>query len=317
MSALGDRLRRSFNRWINRRIPPQSRVTLNHRRIFIVPTRAGYLFLVLITAVFLAGVNYQNSMSFAVAFLLTSLFIIAIHHTYNNLAGLTLVGLRSGNGHLGDDLPFALELSVSGNPQRYAIELGWPQGVQQSVSLFSNEPRALSLYLPAPRRGYFHPGRLRIQTRYPLGLLVAWSWVDLDLVALVYPRPLAAPLPAGASSSGEGEMMEELAGADDFASVREYRQGDPLNHLAWKQSSRHQQLFTKEFVSARERRLWLDWAVTTGPVESRLSHLCFWCLQAEREQEDYGLRLPGVELAPSHGRPHLEQCLQALALCQP
>ncbi|MCL6414552.1 DUF58 domain-containing protein [Aestuariirhabdus sp. Z084] len=316
MPGIRNKLRTLFNGWISRRIPAHSRVTLNHRRIFIVPTRTGYLFLLLIAAVFLAGVNYQNSMSFAVAFLLTSLFVVAIHHTYNNLAGLTLIGVRAGAGHLGDDLPFRLELNAGGKVDRYAIELGWPQGIQQSVTVVPGEALPLTLYLPAPRRGIFRPGRLRVQTRYPLGLLVAWSWVDLDLAALVYPRPLSAVLPAGVSSHGEGELMDEVSGVDDFSSIREYQPGDALNHLAWKQSSRHQQLFTKEFVSSRERRLWLDWEVTTGHVEIRLSHLCYWCLQAEREQEDYGLRLPGIEIAPSHGQHHLEHCLKALALCQ-
>ncbi|RRJ84914.1 DUF58 domain-containing protein [Aestuariirhabdus litorea] len=315
MGFLRESIGRRFREWVNRRTPPQSRVTLNHRRIFIVPTATGYLFLVLVAAVFLAGVNYQNSMSFAVAFLLTALFILSIHHTYNNLAGLSLHGVQSGKGYLGDDLPFVIELSSSGTQLRYGIELGWPKGVPQSVRVQGGEPLPLTLYLPATRRGRFRPGRLRIQTRYPLGLLVAWSWVDLNLEALVYPRPLPAPMPAAALGGGEGELLDRVAGVDDFSSVREYRQGDPLNHLAWKQSSRHQKLYTKEFVSSRERSLWLDWAQATGPQESRLSHLCFWCLQAEQQQEDYGLRLPGLEIAPAHGRPHLERCLQALALC--
>lgn len=317
MIQVGQQLRQWFARWINRRIPPSSRVTLNHQRIFIVPTGAGYLFLLLIVAVFLAGVNYQNSMSFAAAFFLTSLFIIAIHHTYNNLAGLTLIGIRGGSGHAGDDLSFYLELFASGRAQRFSIELGWPEGVQQSISLSAADPESLVLFLTAKHRGCFRPGRLRVQTRYPLGLLVAWSWVDLDLKALVYPRPLVAPLPSGVSQSGEGELMEETAGVDDFSSIRQYREGDSLSHVAWKQSSRHQTLFTKEFVSSRERRLWLDWSMTTGPLESRFSKLCYWCLQAEKLQEDYGLGLPDIKIAPAHGSLHLERCLKALALCKP
>ena len=48
-------------------------------------------------------------------------------------------------------------------------------------------------------------------------------------------------------------------------------------------------------------------------VEQRLSHLCYWALEYEHRREDYGLRLPGKELAPGRGERHLEQVLTALA----
>ena len=38
-------------------------------------------------------------------------------------------------------------------------------------------------------------------------------------------------------------------------------------------------------------------------------------LQADRLGLDYGLRLPGVEIAPNNGPVHRRRCLEALALC--
>jgi uncharacterized protein (DUF58 family) len=37
-------------------------------------------------------------------------------------------------------------------------------------------------------------------------------------------------------------------------------------------------------------------------------------LAAEKAGAAYGLRLPGMELAPDRGEAHLSACLQALAL---
>ena len=37
----------------------------------------------------------------------------------------------------------------------------------------------------------------------------------------------------------------------------------------------------------------------------------------ERNGAFYGLRLPGVEIAPARGESHASACLQALALYQP
>src|SRR2546429_552621 len=53
-----------------------------------------------------------------------------------------------------------------------------------------------------------------------------------------------------------------------------------------------------------------------GP-EQRLSRLAGWVLAAERTGAHYGLRLPGLEIAPRRGDSHSAACLQALALYQP
>jgi uncharacterized protein (DUF58 family) len=45
-----------------------------------------------------------------------------------------------------------------------------------------------------------------------------------------------------------------------------------------------------------------------------LSRLAGWVLAAERAGAHYGLRLRGVEIAPSRGDVHRAACLQALAL---
>jgi hypothetical protein len=38
-------------------------------------------------------------------------------------------------------------------------------------------------------------------------------------------------------------------------------------------------------------------------------------LQADKLGLDYGLRLPGVSIAPGEGEAHKRRCLEALALC--
>ena len=63
------------------------------------------------------------------------------------------------------------------------------------------------LGVPAARRGWLDLGRVMLETRYPLGLFRAWSYLELEARALVYPRPERAALPpfTGASSAGMGE----------------------------------------------------------------------------------------------------------------
>jgi len=49
-----------FNRWLDKRMPPANSVTLDQRKIFILPTRHGLYFAALVCAMVMAGINYQN-----------------------------------------------------------------------------------------------------------------------------------------------------------------------------------------------------------------------------------------------------------------
>ena len=77
-------------------------------------------------------------------------------------------------------------------------------------------------------------------------------------------------------------------------------------------------MLTKQFTGEAAAQLWLDWQLlgVGFNAEQRLSRLAGWVLAAERAGTSYGLRLPGVEIAPGRGDPHRNACLQALALYQ-
>ena len=71
----------------------------------------------------------------------------------------------------------------------------------------------------------------------------------------------------------------------------------------------------KQFGGDRADELWLDWNdLPDLPVEARLSQLCRWVLDADREQLRYGLRLPGVEQPVNSGPAQRARCLELLAL---
>jgi uncharacterized protein (DUF58 family) len=156
-----------------------------------------------------------------------------------------------------------------------------------------------------------------VDSAFPLGLLQAWSWVDLDQAALVYPRPLpgALPLSPGAGEDPEDEgARQQGQGTDDYQGLRSFQPGDSRARLHWKAFSRGQGLLVKDFVSLAGREQWLDLQLLEGDLETRLSLLCHWVLQFSAQQQPFGLRLPGQELGIDSGAAHRDACLQALAL---
>lgn len=311
-------LGRRFGRWLDRRIPPSPVIALSQRNVFIFPTRTGFVFGALLAILILAAINYQASLVYAVAFLLGSVFLVTILYTFRNLSGLRLEFVGARPGFVGEDIEYDIRVVRPPGGRRSrgreGILVGFPGGVMQWVELRHQEADVVRLFVPGKRRGYMHPGRLLAETYYPLGLLRAWTWVDLDARALVYPKPIFAELPELVSGRRDEGQLVDPQGSEDFTDIKAYQPGDPVKHIMWRSYARGEELMVKRYSSFMEPRLWLDLASTPGELEERLSRLTGMALKASRQDREFGLRLGGVELTPALGEAHLERVLRELAL---
>jgi len=334
-STLEERARTRWARWLDRRIPPASSITLDQRRIFIFPSQTGFFFALCLLIMLIAAINYQNNLAYGLTFLLANLFVVAVLHTYANLARLTVTAVGADDAFAGQRTTLRLRLTTESQRGHYALLIGWPtpregrrrrrlmtgllsspemQAVEE-VDLECNDQRELRLHLPVEHRGWFHPGRLRIESVYPLGLLRCWTWVDLDLRALVYPRPLAAGEPAGEAGEAQAGLQLSGSGDDEFFGIRDYREGDSPRRVHWKSLARGQALQSKEYAAAVSDTRWLTWEQFSALApERRLSALCYWVLEYHRRDLEFGLRLPQERLAPGKGDRHRVQALRLLAL---
>ncbi|OUS12119.1 hypothetical protein A9Q89_06910 [Gammaproteobacteria bacterium 53_120_T64] len=313
-------LDRRYQQWITRRLPPIKKIRLDNRKLFIFPTRAGVVFLGLLVLLWLMATNFENNVVFAFTFLLAALFIIAVFHTFLNLSGLHIEGARASPGFAGQTAEFEYLLSQTGQRQRYSIEFSHPGVEPTVVSLTGGEVTSIYLAIPVNRRGWCQARRIRVHSVYPLGLLKVWTYLQFNSSALVYPQAIDTALPAqGAAGLGDKappeNYMANNSGSEDFVGLEKYRLGESLRHIAWKQFAREQGLLTKHYADAIDDELWLDWELLPGlDSEARLSRLCAWTLGFSENQQPYGLRLPGVELAPGTGRAHRDAVLRELAL---
>jgi uncharacterized protein (DUF58 family) len=199
--------------------------------------------------------------------------------------------------------------------EHYALHFKWPQSSECLVNLVDEDSARIQLHVEVDKRGWFSPGRLLLESTYPLGLLRCWTWLDLDLNALVYPRPLASGDLPGLSTDTPDGAAALVTGNDDFYGFRSYRKGDSLRQVHWKGLAKGQGVLTKQYTAYADRSVWLDWEQFPGVgTEQRLSHLCYWALEFDGRDEEYGLRLPGVVIEPSFGDKHRDQVLKELAL---
>jgi uncharacterized protein (DUF58 family) len=243
------------------------------------------------------------------------MFMVTILYTFRNLSGLTIELAESQRGFVGEDIEFNVRVERPKGRGREGVQIGWPYGFKQWVEIFDGEANTVRLFVKAERRGWLKPGRLLVETYYPLGLLRAWTWVDINACGLVYPRPLFQDSPHVHSSRrrDNGALIDPL-GSDDFVDIREYVRGDPIKNIIWRSYARGGEVVVKRYASFVEPRLWFDFADCEGDVEERLSRLTGLALQAARSEREFGLRLPTIEIAPGIGQGHLDHVLKELAL---
>ncbi|MAT50794.1 MAG: DUF58 domain-containing protein [Porticoccaceae bacterium] len=310
-----ERYRRWFQYWLEKRVPEESRVTLDRRRIFIFPSHAGLGYLLAMALVWLIATNFENNIAFAAAALMAALFVVAIHHSYSNLSGLELSIARIEPTFAGNDARVILRVGQSGSSRlRDDLLLAFAGGRPVRIALVDDE-MTLELFARAPHRGYFSPGRLTLISHYPLGLFRVWCHVLPAGRGLVYPRPVAGrPTATPSSSAGENPLLL-AAGIEDFVGLSVYRPGEPLNHIAWKHHAQGRGLYSKRYGDPVGDLHWVDWEAFPGmDRESRLSRLCQWVLDLSADDIPFGLRIPGTTLAPAIGPLHRDAALTALAL---
>ncbi len=305
-----------FWRWVDRSSTNATSKTFHRNNLGILPSGQGLWFLIVVIVMWLVGTNYENNLILGVAFFLLALGLVAIMHTFSNLSGLTMRYLSADPVFSGDLAEVSFYLSKKGKRQRDDIQISWDGSADKTtVALLDSDDLTVQIPCQTRGRGWYDPGRIVIETRYPLGFIRCWSKPKFAARVLVYPKPIAAgPLPPAQALRDDGEESLQR-GSDEFFGHRPYQPGDVMRNVAWKQFSRGMGLLTKEYVANVDQRLWLDWDYLAGmDREARLSRLCYWVLEADKTGKEYGLRLPGVEIEPSTGAEHKQRALKALAL---
>jgi uncharacterized protein (DUF58 family) len=282
--------------------------------LYILPTRTGLTFGVLLLLMLIAGLNYANSLALLVTFLLAGVALVAMHACHRNLLGLGVAELASQDSFAGGQAAVRVRLVNDSARPRIGIALdglGEPTLVCHAPA---NGDLVVSLHAPTPVRGTMRLGRLRIATSWPFGLFRAWTWLHVAHEVTVYPRPAGnLPLPAAAGLE-DGATPRESGDADEWTTLRAFREGDSPRQVAWKAYARGAPLLVKEYTASGGAQRLFEFAALAGlDTEQRLSQLARWIVNAAANGEHFGLVLPQQHFDTDQGQIHRQRCLRALA----
>ncbi len=200
-----------------------------------------------------------------------SLLILSIVMSWHSLRSLhverEVLLPRSSRWQLGgsvedETVEVRLKVTNRGRLARHFIKLiedcpfEHPDNRQKAFLITRIKPRTTTSFTyqaTCYRRGYYPAAAVTVQSGGPLGLVVRRRTLPLPLKLTVYPRfyPMAG-LPVSEVVWADWGHGVKSNVADEFYGSREYRYGDPLKHIHWRNTARLGDFMLKEFEQARQ-----------------------------------------------------------------
>ena len=321
--------KKNLDRWLAKRIPSNKEHTLNRRNIMIYPTRFGLAYLGFVLLVFLLGTNYQNNIILLFSYLLTSLFITVMLHSFYNFTQLRFHSVAEQRGFAEVNLYFPIKIIT--DKTHYDLNVHFTDASLnsdiQKVEQCQQGSYEIKLAFKAAKRGKYSLGRVTVFSEYSLGLFKSKTVLDFGHYAIVYPQPKS--LVAGqyqlSAQAGEptidNEQLANSSGTDDFSELKSFVRGESRARTAWKQLAKGQGHFSKHYEASQGPLRWLKLdEMPSNDVEIKLAYLSFLIGELTASNQTFGLVLgaehthKSANIAPNSGVNHQKSCLTALAL---
>jgi uncharacterized protein (DUF58 family) len=208
---------------------------------------------------------------------------------------------------------------------RWLIERRTPQPPQESAlpALAPGARRTLRLSLTPRRRGRIELAGLALGRTDPLGLVRGLAHLPLAARVLALPRRLRLPrlaLPGRRKHQPGGVSLASSVGdSEEFLALREYRPGDPLQHVHWKSFARTGRPIVKEFQDEFFERHALVLDTGSGEdaaFEDAVAVAASFVTTIDTQECLLDLLFVGGEVrhyAAGRGQLHAEQMLEVLA----
>ncbi len=291
---------------------------IGRRELYILPTRIGWYYALILIALFAIAVKFDNQPAFMMLFVLASIGMVAMLYTHNNVIGLSLNSKPSRSVFVGENAIFPVSVDNKSRSQRRAVWLVC-DGYHQLINLGAQEQQEAALKLPTIKRGYLNCASVIITSRFPIGIFFCWTKrFDPEHRCLVYPQPLKLyPFPEqGEASSAKSLSHRSISNAEDYSGMKPYQPGDRLRDVHWPSLAKTQKLITIEHQDRTGDSVSLSW-FSLPPnmgVEDKLSQLCQWVIEADAADLRYQLELPNHTEQFASGDAHYHKCLSTLAL---
>ena len=295
-----------------------SEFIIGRRELYILPTRHGWYYAMILLALFGIAMKFNNQAAFMMLFILMAVGLVAMLYTHNNVINLRLSSHPAKPVFAGETAYFPVSVKNPSNAERSAVWL-LSGGFQQLAKLDGGGQQTIDVKLPSLQRGYLNCEPINLTSQFPIGIFFCWSkrYISAER-CLVYPQPLdLVPFSDNASNQGKQEQQSHVKqGSEDYAGMKNYQAGDRLRDIHWPSLAKTNKLVSIQYETHGNSSQNISWfsLPATLSVDDKLGQLCFWLLNAEQDGRGYQLEMPSHTIEFDSGYAHLHACLRVLAL---
>lgn len=302
-----------LEKWIRRGQIDALPVRIDRRRVYVLPTRFGLFFALVVFVMAGGALNYNNNPALLLALMLGTAGLAGLLTGHLQLSGLVLRSVHADPVHAGANATLRLSFNAVDARPRVGVMVG-VEAATAMLLMPAATDSVVELHLPMARRGWHEIDKISLWTTRPMGLAHTWTWLYPTYGWVVYPA-LEANGPPLPETQADASRMRAAQGGDDVHQLRAYRKGDPMRAIAWKASAKSGALLAREYEQAVQADLLLSWIqVRQLSQENAISRLAHWVVLADRQGRRFALQLPGMQpIDANAGLAHRHACLEALA----
>ena len=301
----------------------QDNESLSRRSIYLLPNKTGIIFIITCVLMIGFGLNYENNLVLFVALSSLSALITSLIYSFFNLRGLSISHKESINNiYAGGSISIPIHLSnINKNHIIRELHLATGQGPDVFID---NTPSSYTAQLNCVchQRGFYDIPLIKVDSVYPLGLIRAFSYFSIEEKVLVYPKPqsceymLQKDLNRSSFDSSRQQVHSTRShGNDEISGLKNYRPGDAISLIDWKQLAKGKGLMVKDFSADESMDMYLtENSIKSRELEEQISMLTYAVIDLTRRDIQFGFRFREINIQPGNGFEHQQYILRRLAL---
>ena len=298
---------------IRKKIKQYPDPSINKKNIFIFPTKEGFqLGLFLITAL-IASTIYQINLGLIILVTLSVLFFLSILITYENLNHIKIKDYENIIDSNGKE---TLKLILHNQSKQKKINLDIMDNKDVFKSLSFNLEQGLNTIEfknPFLKRGCYDYPLLKIQTRFPFGIIKSWNWFQLKERFYVYPSPVQYFKDLNHFLVETLKFKSDFS--EDFDGIDQFQEGMSESKIAWKISNSKDKLYIKKFESKSEsKKILIDYNhIQIQDHEKKLGIMVFLLRECLQQHKIFAIKIKDQLSDYGNDQKHYQTCLKMIA----
>ncbi len=276
-----------------------------HTSVKSRPTGYVWLLIVIMFALFFQAYMHNFNIVYITLFTVFSVASSGCYFGRKNLYDLMLVELPQERIFANKKASLKWRIKNEADNPAYDVSVKTKSSSQHFNSI--TKESIVTLSYTFEKRGFNPYPEVTLESRFPLLHVRFLKFSKQDKKLLVYPQPKGVAL-----KDYIKEQLSHYGERSDFEGIRRYERSDVASLIHWPSLAKGKELMSRNFsYTVKTKGLHFDFLSCADNDEERLSQICLWVLECEKQGLDFTVDMPKTKYDSK--RESVDEILQKLA----